>query len=131
MKKLIIALPILLFSIFVLNSCSKDDTENLSTTSYTLKYTIPNFTGITTSILFFEYNSSGEKIGTNAVDNCVTGTTKTFVANSMTVKVKAYFTMETVVSSDSKWIQQVYYLNKGKNTTITISGETMIGSNEP
>lgn len=35
------------------------------------------------------------------------------------------------MNSTNKWVQQVFYLNKGGNIDITITGETMIGTQEP
>jgi hypothetical protein len=35
------------------------------------------------------------------------------------------------ITIGSKWVQQVFLLKKGGNTTITIDGSTVVGPNEP
>ena len=62
------------------------------------------------------------------------GTSETYTANSMTVKVKIYLKMYTAnysVTTSYNWVQQVYYLEEGKNIDITIDENTTIGTKEP
>jgi len=35
------------------------------------------------------------------------------------------------MGNTNKWVQQVFLLNKGENTTITIDDKTIVGPNEP
>lgn len=48
-----------------------------------------------------------------------------------TEKVKVYVKMEGGSQTTIRWVQQVYYLQKGKNIDITVNGETIIGTKEP
>lgn len=61
------------------------------------------------------------------MENCKTGTKKTFEANEKAEKVKIHITM----NSKSSWVQNVFYLEKGKNLDIVINGDVLIGNKEP
>ena len=54
-----------------------------------------------------------------------------FVANTNSQKVKAYFVTTNGTQSVARWVQQVYYLEKGKNVEVAVTGETRIGTTEP
>lgn len=128
MKKLLFSL---VFAAFALSSCSSEDEPVIST--YTVKYEVQDFSGIEVSLVLFEYNTLGEKIKTEDLDNCRNGMVKKFTADKNAVKVKALLTMEapSISESDTKWIQQVYYLNIGSNADIRILGTTRTGNYEP
>lgn len=122
MKKIIFLMA--LMPILALTSCSKDDEES----TYTLVFNA--YDGISTTVRIFECNDNGEKIGNNSF-KCKTGDQQTFTASSNTSKVKVYISRESVMGDVNKWVQQVFLLKKGGNTTITIDDSTVVGSNEP
>lgn len=126
MKKILFLLAIALPLMF--SSCSKDDDP--SATTYTIKCDLEDHSVIETTITVFEYTDSGEKVGTNSV-TAQNGLTKAFTANEKTEKVKVYVKMDNGIKPSYNWVQQVYYLEKEKNTDIELTGKTMLGSKEP
>lgn len=128
MKKLFLLLA---FATLAFASCSKDEGEDPKPSTYEVYYDIPNIDGITVTLTLFEYNASGESVATNTMSNCTSGTRRSFTANDKTTKVKVYNKFVAAGVTQYRWVQQVYYLNKGGNTNITISGTTMLGPSEP
>ena len=126
MKKVLFMLALL--PIFFFTSCSDDDDEVI--TSYTLNWELEDHSSITTTVMLFEYNAEGDKVASNAVE-CHQGLSKVFNANEKAEKVKAYVKMEGGSQTSTRWVQQVYYLQKGKNIDIAVNGETIIGVKEP
>ena len=74
-----------------------------------------------------EYDIKGLCIANNSIESTVTGQNYIFIANENSELVKIYLKW----GSTSRWVQQVYYLNKGKNTDIVIDGHTIVGTIEP
>jgi len=117
-------------------SCSKADPEKKAAT-YTVKMNIPTATADATvkvDIKAFEYNEEGEKVANNSISPALYGQSKTFTANSRSVKVKIYLKMyaeNDFVAPRYRWVQQVFYLEKGKNIDILLEGTTTIGNSEP
>lgn len=126
MKKVLLMLALL--PIFFLTSCSDDDDP--ASTSYTFNWELEDYPSITTTVMLFEYNTEGEKVANNSIE-CHQGLSKVFNANEKTEKVKVYVKMEGGSQASIRWVQQVYYLQKGKNIDITVNGETIIGVKEP
>ncbi len=103
---------LLLIATLFLASCAKEST-----------YTITNDTGMDGTVFVHECNAEGETITIqNATIN--DGSSKSFVANDNTVKLKLY------IDELDKWVQQVFYL-EGTSTQITINGKTVVGRQEP
>mgnify|MGYP002484593490 FL=1 len=124
MKKFL-SMTLLLTAMFLtFSACSSDDDE----TTYTLVFNA--YQGISTTLRIFECNDNGEKIGNNSIQ-LKTGEQQTFTASSSTSKVKIYISRESTMGNTNKWVQQVFLLNKGENTTITIDDKTIVGPNEP
>lgn len=117
MKKLFGLMLLCTTMILSFSSCSKE--ESFST--YTFVFNAQTFYS-ETSVIIFEYNNSGDKINSNSI-KCKKGYTQTFTANEEVEKVKVYI--------DGKWVQRVFSLKKGSNTTIEITGDTLIGKEEP
>jgi hypothetical protein len=116
---------------FVLSSCSKDD-DNENPTTYTFEY---NYSGtsnlVTTDIMFFEYNNSNETIKSFGLTDCKFGLKKVFTADDNASKVKVYIKWRTPSFTDSKWINQVYYLKNKSNIKIALDENTIISTKEP
>jgi hypothetical protein len=129
MKKLLLISAI--FAL-VLSSCSKDSTKS---TSYTFTYSVTTESPLLlVNIALFEYNSDNEVIMTNVINNCKSGTTKTFTANNNTKKVKVCIEFENASTSATirqSWVKEVFYLTPNQNTQINISDETIVSSYEP
>lgn len=119
----------------ILMSCDKTDPQVPDTT-----YTITaNLTGpsseytIHHDLTIFEYNEEGEKVANNSMEKIVTETKK-FTANAQAVKVKVYIKMYgdiSTIGTKYYWVQQVFYLEEGKNNDIKVDGHSIVGSKEP
>lgn len=121
MKKILFLLAML--PMFIFTACSSDDDNE---TTYTFNYQLEDNSLVKTECILFEYNSNGEKVVNHSID-CYYGLSETITANENSEKVKVYVKM----NSSNKWVQQVFYLNKGGNIDITVTGETIIGTKEP
>jgi hypothetical protein len=104
-----------------LNSCTKE-------TTYTFTDNM-DYSGITISRLTIlsEYDTNGFCVANNSIESPITGQNYMFIANEKSELVKIYIKW----GSSYRWVQQVYYLKKGKNTDIVIDGETIVGPAEP
>lgn len=97
------------------SSCSK-----LSESTYSLT----NDTGMAGTVFINECSDSNETI------NIVTcyfsdGETQEYTADEAAVKVKLY------IEELNRWVQQVYYLEKGGHIDIIINGNTIVGPQKP
>ena len=117
MKKLFGLMLLCAMMVFSLSSCSKE--EGVST--YTFKFNAPTLWG-DASVILFECDNIGDKINSNSI-KCKKGYSKTFTAREGAERIKVYI--------DGKWVQQVFILNNGSNTNIEITGNTLIGKEEP
>ena len=127
-KKIIFNLLTLLI-VAILNvgllSCSKDDDDEVTPTTYTLKW---NFeTSYIDDVTLFEYSESGDKIANHRVSNLYKNGSYKFTAAEKAAKVKVYFEMGGSV----RWVQQVYYLKKESNTDIDVTSTSLVGRSEP
>lgn len=122
--------------------CSKEKEKEVTSDemTYTFQSNISLITteGVTPEasyVMLFECDQAGSKIKNNKIEPIEKGKAYTFTADSHASKVKIYYKHKPLYSSYGGstigWIQQVFYLEKGKNTNITITGESVIGSNEP
>lgn len=119
--------------------CQKDPGAGEQQTAqckYTVKMAMTNVT--TTSsphfdLMAFEYNDAGEKTGNHTITLATTGKSETYTANERSVKVKLYFKMYTDKSSytEHKWVQQVFYLEKGKTIEVALADNSLVGNKEP
>lgn len=133
MKKFL-SMTLLLTAMFLtFSACSSDDEkEEVQDTTYTFTYTADNPPqGITANITLFEYNEKGERVGQNHVNNCKKGHSQSFTANENAQKVKVYLVATNGTQSVANWVQQVYYLEKGKNVNVAVTGESRMGTTEP
>ena len=122
----------------LLMGCQKDPggTQDTAKCSYTVKMAM---TGVTTTstvhydLMAFEYNEAGEKTGNHTITMATTGKSETYTANERSVKVKLYFKMYTDKSSytEHKWVQQVFYLEKGKAIEVALMDSSLVGNKEP
>lgn len=106
------------------SACSSDNGD----TTYTIVFNGDQ--GISTTLRIFECNNNGEKISNNSL-KIRKGEEQTFTASPNVTKVKIYISRESLFGDMNKWVQQVFMLNRGKNTTITIDDKTLVGPNEP
>jgi hypothetical protein len=128
-----------LFSLLALSlvfSCEKAEPAKPDTT-YTVTMAMSSVTPTSTvqyDLTAYEYNDAGEKVANNALNKAVKGSTKTFTANSRAVKVKLYIKMysdNSAAPAQYYWVQQVFYLEEGKNIEIKVEDHTKVGKTEP
>lgn len=130
MKKTLLCLVAL--AVFGLTSCTKETTytfiNNMDMSE--LQEYITDF-----SIFLSEYDETGSCVANNSVDRPRQGVAYEYTANSRAEKVKVYMKVKyqygSSTSDYNRWVQQVYYLEKGKNIDIVITGETIVGTSEP
>ena len=117
-------------------SCEKAEPAKPDTT-YTVTMAMSSVTSTSTvhyDLTAYEYNDAGEKVANNALNMAVNGSTKTFTANSRAVKVKLYIKMysdNSAAPAQYYWVQQVLYLEEGKNIDIKVEDHTKVGKTEP
>lgn len=105
------------------SSCEKEDVG-------TNKYTFRN-DYMTSDVIIFECTSEGHKINSQSINNCEVGKTYTFTAVPQASKLKVYVTYSVFFEEKSKWVQQVYLLDKKATTSIILDGDTLLGNKEP
>ena len=121
-----------------ITGCQKDPAGAGETAkcSYTVKMAMTNVSASSTvhyDLMAFEYNEAGEKTGNNTITMATTGKSQTYTANDRSVKVKLYIKMYTDKSSytEHKWVQQVFYLEKGKTIEVALADNSLVGNKEP
>jgi len=134
MKK-ILPILVILIATTLMFSCQKVDTEK--STTYTIKMNMPTATAdanVKYALTVFEYNEDGEKVANNSIDPALYGSSKTFTANSRSVKLKVHVKMyapSSAISPVYRWVQQVFYLEDGKNIDILLEDTTTVGNSVP
>ena len=96
--------------------------------------TVTSSSAVHYDLTAYEYNEAGEKVANNALNMAVNGSSKTFTANSRAVKVKLYIKMysdNSAVTPQYLWVQQVFYLDEGKNIELKVEDHTKVGKTEP
>lgn len=87
------------------------------------------------AVYLSEYDATGSCVANNTIDSPSQGVAYEFTANSRAEKVKVYIKVKlqygTTTSNWNRWVQQVYYLEEGKNVDIVVNGETIVGTSEP
>ena len=130
--KRFLSLLLSLSVIILIASCEKAEPSKPDTT-YTITMAMSSVTSSSTvhyDLTAYEYNEAGEKVANNALNMAVNGSTKTFTANSRAVKVKLYIKMYSI-SAQYLWVQQVFYLEEGKNIELKVEDHTKVGKTEP
>ena len=135
MKRILTSLLFVLAMTLVF-SCEKAEPAKPDTT-YTITMvmsTVTSSSAVHYDLTAYEYNEAGEKVANNALNMAVNGSTKTFTANSRSVKVKLYIKMysdNSAVTPQYLWVQQVFYLEEGKNIELKVEDHTKVGKTEP
>ena len=138
MKRLITLISLAVLMSITLG-CQKDNPNGGADTaicSYTVKMAMTNVSTSSTvhyDLMAFEYNDAGEKTGNHSITMATTGKSETYTANERSVKVKLYFKMYTDKSSytEYKWVQQVFYLEKGRTIEVALADTSLVGNKEP
>ena len=121
--QLMTILMVTVFSMCVVSCGSDDDDDN--PTSYTLKWNFKTYA--IDNVRLFEYSQSGDKLNNHKIENLTTNGSYKFIATGNAAKVKVYFE----ISSSPRWVQQVFYLDKGSNIDIVVEDNTTVGRSEP
>ena len=135
MKRILITI-LSVFALSLVISCEKAKLAKPDTT-YTITMAMSSVTSSSAvhyDLTAYEDNEAGEKVANNALNMAINGSTKTFSANSRAVKVKLYIKMysdNSAVSAQYFWVQQVFYLEEGKNIEIKVEDHTKVGKTEP
>ena len=135
MKRIIPILAVIM-ALCISVSCNKVVPETKATT-YTVKMNMPTATADAIAkydITAFEYNEEGEKVANNSISPALYGQSKTFTANSRSVKVKIHvkiYAENSSVTPRYRWVQQVFYLEEGRNIDILLEDTTTVGNSEP
>lgn len=114
-------------------SCEKSEPAKPDTT-YTVTMALTPSSAVHYDLTAYEYNEAGEKVANNALNKAVKGSMKTFTANSRAVKVKLYIKMyadNSAVTPQYLWVQQVFYLEEGRDIEIKVEENTKVGKTEP
>ena len=107
-------------------SCSKETTYTFTdNTDYSGINLIERY------IRLMEYDVNGSCVANNSLESPIRGKAYVFTANNRTELIKVYLSLKTQSSSLNRWVQQVYYVEKGKNIDISIDGHTLVGPSEP
>ena len=119
-------------------SCEKEKQEEPARpTTYTVTMAMSSVMPTSAAhydLTAFEYNEAGEKVANNTLTMAVNGSTRTFTANQNAVKVKLYIKMysdNSAAPAQYYWVQQVFYLEEGKNIEIKVEDHTKVGKTEP
>lgn len=124
MKKLLLCLSFVVLATFC--SCTKETTYTFTDNT--------DYSGINLTeqyIRLMEYDVNGNCVANNSLESPTCGKAYVFTANDRTELVKVYLSLKIQSVSLNRWVQQVYYLDKGKNVDISIDGHTLIGPSEP
>ena len=133
--KRILTILLLPSVMMLLLSCEKEPAK--PDTTYTVMMAMSSVTSSSAvhyDLTAYEYNEAGEKVANNALNMAVNGSSKTFTANSRAVKVKLYIKMysdNSSVNAQYLWVQQVFYLEEGKNIELKVEDHTKVGKSEP
>lgn len=130
MKKLLYCLTLALLIPFA--SCTKETTYTFINNADFSVITLPM---VNQTFHLIEYDQSGSRIADNTIDFPATGKGYTFTANDRSEKIKVYYSIryqdDNQTVDYSRWVQIVYYLEKGKDITIQIDESTLVGTAEP
>lgn len=120
--------------IATMSGCKKDEEENEAKYTFRTDMTFLGYEGYEPDYYYilFECDQSGSKIKNNRIEPVIKGKEYTFTADKNATKVKVYYHYSvSTLYSTTKWVQQVFTLEKGKNTPIVLNGETLVGVKEP
>ena len=124
MRKVFLCLSF--FALLAICSCSKETTYSFTDNT--------DYSGISVSerhVYLKEYDVNGSCVANNSLDSPTRGKAYVFTANERSELVKVYLSLKIQSSSLHRWVQQVYYLEHGKNIDISIDGQTLVGPSEP
>lgn len=124
MKRIVFVFAAAFLAAMSLVSCNKEQPD--------AKYTIVWNAGYTATELFvWECDAAGSKLANHVRENVHDGNRISYTAIPEATKVKLYFKYDSWIGENDRWIQQVFLLKKGENTLITITGDTIVGPDEP
>jgi len=127
MKKIIYLLASFVVTMAVLSSCSNDDGGRAT---YTFNDHFENVSGVTRTIVIFEYNERGTRVGQQSFSSH-NGLSRRFEAQDQATRVTVQLTLRSGLASQTQWIANVFYLRQGGNVDINMTHDTQFSHNEP
>lgn len=140
MKTKRLLLMLFTIAIFLLTGCKKDErlsgsgSQSQTTTYDVYVHDLGVPSEMRVECLVIEYSNQNEPLKTNRFNvSSQQVINKNYTATDNSVKVKVAFNIYSTTSSQSThlWVQQVFYLNKGGNTQVEITGSSPSGPHEP
>lgn len=136
---------IVVLATMVFSSCDPsglNTTPKEKPTTYTIVYNIDTSSliedyisfgaSIKESVIISEYNDKNERINIQDMENIRYGSKKTFTSHSLAEKIAVCLEIEMSYNGKSedmtRWVAQVFYLEKESNISVTIDGETRVSS---
>lgn len=98
-------------------------------TTYTLKWNLDDT--VPMDILIMEYSQQSEVIKNVPIYSVQNSFESIYTAAENSEKVKIQISWESNNTEYNRWVNQVYYLEKGENIDIFIDGNTIVGKQEP
>lgn len=126
MKRIIFVFAAAFLAAMSLVSCNKEEVAAEYTVSWEYNRNLEK-------LMIWECDDAGSKLMNHTRDNVRSGNRIKYTAIPEATKVKIYFKTEknSWGVQSTYWVQQVFLLKKGENTLITITGDTIVGPDEP
>lgn len=116
----------------VFSSCTKETTYTFTDNA---DYSVISDNLLGRTVYLKEYSNDGSYITENTIESPNTGQSYTFIADERTEKVKVNYTIIVQAGSSTiewnRWVNTVYYIEKGKDISIELNDHTIVGPDEP
>lgn len=123
---------LVLLMLAVFSSCTKETTYTFTDVA---DYSVISDNLLGRTVYLIEYNNEGSYITENTIESPNTGQSYTFIADERTDKVKVNYTLKVQAGPNiiehNRWVQTVYYLEKGKDISIELNDHSIVGADEP
>ena len=121
---------LMLVAAMTMTSCLNGTMSEGKETTYTFKYNVDAVSGVSVDATVFEYNSNGEKVGSQTF-KCTKGLKQVINPSPKATKVKVRLTVKAGTNNSVRWVREVFHLRDGKNIDVEVIGSTIIVEKEP